>query len=261
MNARALLLFLLILMLACNDHDRNDLHVITSHPMDVGTEWIYNRNVIIKSFESETSGKVIGIDTFRYITKVCIEKDTILNGRRLKVFKSIDSSLDASFREYKSMDDDGLKTYAYTTFCVEPHASGDISFLKFSMLRNALFAECLIHETIPVLDIQLPLSLDSYWIYRQPNESGGLQIEKKVVGIESIRLNRRSFNCYKVEWIYINDPLFTGLSVTDWISDMGLIQRITVNERSTLVSDVMNPLFQRNVQIIEELSLHQLHLK
>ena len=43
--------------------------------MAIGTEWIYDRQLIIKKYESETSDKIVDTDIYNFTVKVWIDKD------------------------------------------------------------------------------------------------------------------------------------------------------------------------------------------
>jgi hypothetical protein len=82
-----------------------------------------------------------------------------------------------------------------------------------------------------------------------------VQINKKVIGAENLILNEETYRCYKVRWEYLNDPVFDGIIITDWISEKGLVKSKVVQERTTLVTDIGEPLYNKNIQIISTLTL------
>lgn len=258
MKLKALIVLVMIAMISCKEKVELNPPYVVSHPMIIGTEWTYNRQVLITKYESETSDNKLEIDTLNFVVKVWIDKDTIFNNDlSVKVFKVSDDGWHWK-NEYKYLDEEGLKTYAYSTSGNADVFGQKYSFLKSSMATNELIDGGLKIESPPTLDIKFPLNLSSTWTYRSPSEAGELQIDKTVVGYERIKVNERYHNCYKVEWKYLNDPLFNGIKVTDWISDNGLIKRLTINERVTLVPEVEEPLFNGNIQIIEVLTLELL---
>jgi hypothetical protein len=86
-----------------------------------------------------------------------------------------------------------------------------------------------------------------------------LQIDKEVSGAESVTLFGKTFSCFKVSWNYLNDPVYDGISITDWISDKGLIKRLTVHDRVTYTNEYGEPLFYG--QTIEILTLKDLKIE
>lgn len=86
------------------------------------------------------------------------------------------------------------------------------------------------------MNIQLPLTYDSYWTYRQSNSSPGWQIDKKVTGTDLIRIRGYEFSCFRVEWIYFNFPLDADIRVTEWIAEEGLVRRIIEIGRTDFIN-------------------------
>jgi hypothetical protein len=111
------------------------------------------------------------------------------------------------------------------------------------------------------LDVKLPLDNNSSWTYRYSSETRTLQIDKKVIGNETLSLFGQNFTCFKVSWEYLNDPVFDGIKITDWISEKGLIKRMTIYDRVTLVSQNGEPIIDGNAQVIETLVLKELRIK
>ncbi|MBN2396220.1 MAG: hypothetical protein JXC36_07150 [Candidatus Atribacteria bacterium] len=87
-----------------------------------------------------------------------------------------------------------------------------------------------------------------------------MQIDKSVIGNETLTLLGESFTCYKVTWEYLNDPAYEGVEITDWISNKGLIKRETIHDRVTLTTQDGEPI-DGNVQITETLILKALTIK
>jgi hypothetical protein len=85
-----------------------------------------------------------------------------------------------------------------------------------------------------------------------------LRIDKKVVGYERIKINNHSYDCYKVEWIYIENIFFDDTKIYDWISKEGLIKRLVIYER-TLYNDEESGLIG-SFQLTETILLKELKL-
>ncbi|MBN2396219.1 MAG: hypothetical protein JXC36_07145 [Candidatus Atribacteria bacterium] len=145
---------------------------IDTYPMAVGTEWTYDRQVIIKKFESETSNNIVDNDTANFTVKVWIEKDTVLNDTMsVKVFKSRENDNNWTSNQFKYLDNDGLRNYAYSNSGganVFAKKSSSIKYVLFADIYNnsgnaIITSDDIIFEDKPTLDIQLPLGDNSSW--------------------------------------------------------------------------------------------------
>lgn len=230
MRQKALIFLVLIVMISCDDNEKGIVPNVNSYPMNIGTEWVYDRQMVMKKYESETSNEVIGIDTMNFTIKVWIEKDTVLKDTMaVKVFKSQDIYNNWTSNEYKFFDKEGLKTYAYS--------GGDnifakkSSYLKSSIGFGELTGDEIYFETKPTLDVKLPLDRNSSWTYKDSSDTRALQIDKTVIGIERVNLIGQNFDCFKIDWTFINDLVFEGIKITDWISEEGLIKRLIILDR------------------------------
>ena len=237
------LLTLLSILVGCENNESDILSNVDSYPMAVGTEWVYERQIIIETYESETSNNVIDIDTIYNSVKVWIEKDTILNDTMsVTMFQSEvnDDNWIMMSSQFKYLDNEGLKNYAYLNdgSLVFPKNSSLIKYGLFTDFYKTGYNELLpvnsmIYEENPTLDIQLPLTEKSSWTYRKPTETRVLQIDKSVTGVETLSITGESFPCFIVSLEYLNDPDFEGIEFTDWISNKGLIKREIIVDRTT----------------------------
>ena len=90
MKKNYLILFILAAVIGCNNEEYNLTPNVDRYPMTIGTNWTYDRQVIVNKYESETSNNIIDIDTMNFTVKVWIDKDTVLNDTmNVKAFKSI----------------------------------------------------------------------------------------------------------------------------------------------------------------------------
>ncbi len=154
--------------------------IIDCIPINIGSEWIYDFQQIDIKYETETSDKILDVNTMSHTLKVWIDKDTLLSGT-IKVieFKSIlDDYIWTTSIKYQFLDNEGLKTYAYTSVSSEI----DIFF-----------------EEKPTRDVELPLNHYSYWTYRELTGESPLQIDKKVVGNEIVSNFGLNYNSYKIK--------------------------------------------------------------
>lgn len=233
---------------------------ITSLTLSIGSEWNYLREATLTKFESETSDKVIDTQTLTADINITIEKDTVFNDsiNRIVFCKHEKILMESSglstgsyfgypdmyYYYYKFIDDEGLKNYAYRSPSSHKLKSGmnheDAFIDVFSNygIENILIrtADDIYIESTPPLEIKLPLNEKSGWTFREPNEITGLQINKKVIGYELVNVNGEDIFCYKIEWEYLNDTVFKGIQVQEWISEIGLIKSETIYDRVTLTT-------------------------
>jgi hypothetical protein len=264
-----ILITLISISISCDKKEDYILPNVDTYPMAAGTEWTYDRQVIINKYESETSNNIVDIDTVNFTVKVWIEKDTVLNDTmNVKIFKSRENDNNWTSNQFKYLDNEGLRNYAYS------NSGGAIVFakksfsIKYGLLTDfyktvdngIVIGDDIIFEDKPTLDIKLPLGDNSSWTYRKPSETRTLQIDKSVIGKETLTLLGESIACYKVAWEYLNDPIFGGVEITDWISNKGLIKRETIHDRVTLTTQDGEPI-GGNVQTIETLTLEELNIK
>lgn len=167
-------------MVSCDDKEKNIVPTVNNYPMNIGTEWVYDRQMLMKKYESETSNEVIGIDTMNFIVKVWIEKDTVLKDTMaVRVFKSQDIYDNWTSYQYKFFDIEGLKTYAYSGGAIA--FAKKSSYLKSSIGFDELTSDEIFFETKPTLDVKLPLDRNSSWTYRHSSDTRALQIDKTVI--------------------------------------------------------------------------------
>jgi hypothetical protein len=258
MKQRALILLTFIAMISCDDKDK-DIN-INSYPMNIGTEWIYDRQLIVKKYESETSDKIIDIDTINFTDKVWIDKDTVLNDTmNVKVFRSRENNNNWTSNEYKFIDNEGLKNYAYSNSeAINVYAKGKV-YLKFSNGLGKVASEGIIFIIKPTLDIKLPLDRNSSWTFMKSSDIQELQIDKNVIGTERVNLIGQNFDCFKIEWVYLNEPALEDIKVTDWISEKGLIKRIRNYGRTIISDEDGEPLYFG--QLIETMTIKSITIK
>ncbi|MGB9747927.1 MAG: hypothetical protein ACPLXM_13455 [Bacteroidales bacterium] len=236
-------IFLAILVVAC-DHD-NDHDGLAGYPMKTGTIWKYERILSLEYYESELSGNIVRTDSFLSEVYVVVVRDTVLNGKAVKCFGAYDYP--ASFRsmEFFFEDTEGLKCYGYWNPgpVVYARKTGSVignlfSFRGLSGMVGMIEDDApLFLEDPPTLNIKYPLKKEIRWTYRYPRQGMPLQIDKKAVGEEVLESNGKLYGCIKVEYVYMNSDIFSGLQMTDWIAEEGLVQRISTIDRVTLTTN------------------------
>ncbi len=249
-------------MISCEKDDPNKILSTANYPMEVGTEWTYDRQIIVKKYQTN---RITDIDTVNFISKVRIDNDTLLNDTmQVKVFIAQDNSASSwTSSQYNYVDNTGLRTYAYSNAgpLVFPKNSENWPTFNFQSLTDIWFLTNgeLFYENPPTLNIKFPLEDNTSWTYRVASQQSSLQIDKEVVGVESLNLIDRNFNCAKVEWNYMFDTNYEGISTIDWIAEEGLIKRITIQDTVTVTNETGDSLYI--AQIIESLTLKDLKLK
>lgn len=255
------LLFIVLLAFSC-DHDKdNDHDGLAGYPMKTGTFWSYDRFIIIDYYESDQSETIIRTDSIPSEVSVTILRDTVLNGQAVKCFGAYDYPATFRSMEYFFEDADGLKCLGYqnpgpAVFARKSSfvAGNLFSFKGLSGLVGIAEDDSpIILEDPPTLNIKYPLKKGVQWTYRYPREGMSLQIDKKAVGEEVLERNGKLYGCVKIEYLYLYSDLYSGMQITDWIAEEGLVQRISVTDRITLVGHEGESL--GTVRIREVLSL------
>jgi len=256
----------IIILLSC-EKNAKVFDPIDSFPVSPGCEWIYTSESLMKIFESSSSNKVIDVDTVRFSVRVKIEKDTLLNDTmNVKQFVSTIDKYGYISKQYYYSDASGLKAYAYSHSSSHSFARKNvlnfnpIDFLPFGESLSASQTEpsIIVIQPAPRLNLKFPLEINSAWTYAQPFEPLNLQINKKVIGYEFLRINNLSYPCYIVSWIYLKNSLFDGTKIYDWISKDGLIKRQITYERTNIESAMEEGL--ESVQITETILLNELSI-
>lgn len=263
MRKYLMILILIFVIISCKKNDNKLTLIINSYPMNIGTEWTYDRQIIVKKYDSSSFYKAEKIDTINFITKISIVKDTILNDTmNVTVFKSREENNNWTSNHYYYIDNNGLRNYAYMNAgaIVFPKKSAHPNFSNLEMIvdKIKLTNGELFIETPPTLNIIFPLENNTSWTYREPSESDILQIDKKVVGSENLVLFEQTFECLKVEYTYLNNPNYDKINMTEWISNEGLIKRLTTIDSTTVTNEIGEPLY--TAQINESLILKELNI-
>lgn len=241
MKNLTLLLSCIFLFFACDEDNNGAILTVESYPMEIGSEWTYERSLIISYFESEESSNIVEVDTFKFVDNVWIEKDTAFNDTiNVKIFKS---KTDAYiYAQYMYLDTEGLKTYAYQGAAPSVFAKKTGVNFNYTLNNNfeafAITDEIFIEE-IPRLNIKLPMGIGTSWTYKESTENSPLKITKKVIGTETIAVANNEEICLKVEYEYSNDSNYDDIHATEWYSEKGMIKR-TFNFGKITITDENN---------------------
>ena len=231
MRKSLLILLLIGCMISCDEKEEKSIDPnVVSYPMTVGSQWTYDRKIIIDHLESENSDKVVATDTFKFVVNVWIDKDTVLNVKEVKVFKAREVGGMHTSCNYYFLDSEGLKTYAYLSGGLNVFAQAGVH-LKSATDKTLLEDNRIFYENPPTLDVKLPLTAGSRWTYRHSAENNNSLIDKEVTGGETLKLIGQNFDCYKVSFIFNVEPQKSNTLMTEWISDKGLIRRISTHKK------------------------------
>jgi hypothetical protein len=248
MNRSFLIILLILVWVSCSKKEDELIPDIKKFPTAAGTHWIYDRLLIIKEFESETLGKIINTDTIFQKFEVWVEKDTLLHDSlNVIVFKTRDNNQSYTSSVYRYFDGDGLKTYAYSNPGMSNETKNgalnlpSVPLILTSQHQTSMESEIIVEE-IPLLDVRLPLKSRYSWIYKHSTINNPLQIIKYVSGAETLMLDKKEYISLKISWQYQNDPLFNGIKMTEWISDLGFMKVSTAYPRNTMVNQTGEPI-------------------
>lgn len=236
-----LILCLIGCLTACDTTQYNLTPSVAGYPLRVGARWTYDRMVIIKKYESDSSSVVTDANTIHSEVNVWVEKDTVLDKKTVKVFKSREGDMEHPATWYVQNDKDGLKIMATQNPGLNVLAHQKLFFqLKTSA---GSFNDSIIFEPTPILELKLPLQPDTRWTYKDSIATDSLLIEKAVAGNETLTLQGMKINCYKLEWIYSYHSLFKGYKITEWLSEKGLMKRNVFYDRITFTDENKKALY------------------
>lgn len=251
---------------SCMEKTDISLNQLSDYPVSVGNYWIYNRTIIIKYYDSINSTQITDIDTIIYSSKVFIEKDTLMNDT-ITVQKLVTQELESDNKstQYIYSSNKGLQCYAYTGGLMCSPKNANIYIHPFSLLpinktynsNNSNNFNNIIYETPPTLIIKYPLNSESKWTYREPSGCFNMQIDREVIGIKLIQTQAGKFECFEVKWDYLDNEIFNGFSIVDYISNKGLVKRVITNNKVTITTYTGEPISGKTVQITQTIELKE----
>lgn len=198
-----LLLLLILPLISCDKKEETIIPNIMTYPMTVGSQWTYDRQIVVNRYESKTSKKIVGTDTYNFIVKVWVDKDTVLNGKQVMKFVAEDENI--KHVNFNFLDSEGLKTYAYINTGLMVFADAHFH-LKSAVMDQFTAQAPVFYEQAPAMNLKFPLQNGLRWTYRPSTETSSLKIEKQVTGSETLNVAGERFNCFKIDWIYSNAP-------------------------------------------------------
>lgn len=259
---RSLLSILVSLTLISCDKNETIPENTSNYPMTVGTTWSYDVVSINNVYLSVTSDSIVSSDTTKMEVVTWIDKDTIVNNKKLMVFKTRQNSLADSITsvEYYSLDNEGLKLHAYDYIDYISPYSTRRKFVKSPLVipntekmnsRSQKDSKRIYVFDTPVLVIKYPLTTTSEW-----SSMLHYQINKRVIATETLNISGHKYNCFKVLWNYPTYDVSDTPKITQWLTDDGVIKSETKFEKLYMTDSYGNNI--EKYDIIESMTIKSL---
>lgn len=259
---KSLLSILIPLTLISCDKNETTPETTNDYPMTIGTTWTYDLVSINNVYQSVTSDSIFSSDTTKTEAVTWIDKDTTINNKKLMVFKTKQNSLSDSITgvEYYSLDNEGLKLYAYDYIDYISPYSVKRKFTKSPLViqinekmnsRSQNESKKIYVFDTPVLVIKYPLTTTSEWNSMLP-----FQINKRVIATETLNINGHKYDCFKVLWNYSTYDVSDTPKITQWLTNEGVIKSETKLEKLYLTDLSGNNI--EKYDIIESMTIKSL---
>jgi len=218
-------------------------------PATVGNVWDYFYSYVetyyskagIKAVDTTTGGcnvNVAGIDTL---------SDTV-ETVRFHTSWAIGGN-EGTVEDYRLIRNDGMYLYAYDNPWQGPPkiAAPDAVYYEFKGMRFNSIEElvwtirtgyghlqkslnpALVIENPPIKELVYPLEIDRQWLYRDTDVGHVFDIQKKIIGIETVTVPIGVFECFVVRWSWDtdNDGVWdSDIEAYDYISGAGTVKRV-----------------------------------
>jgi hypothetical protein len=244
----------LILGLGCGDDDDppSSSGTTLKFPIRIGNIWEYSRTFYAANFDPPELEQTFGDTAFAQSVTYILRKDTLSDTLETFVFKTMWlEDFDGNYMlEYFNNAGDGMYGYAYSTppnwIGPPKKATTDGIYYNFKGLRyqnlDDLFAN--VYEKInsmpgkaadstfleepPIQELMYPIEVGQRWIYRSTDYGHALDMEKEIMGRETIEVPAGSFSCYQVQWFWDWDDdgeWETDIEGYDYLCDAGIVKR------------------------------------
>ena len=235
-----LLIFPLILFNSCSDRHSQEVENLR-FPLQVGNIWEYKVN-ITEYYYSDTAGNIEYQDTIHLTGNLTLtvaeksDRDSLKNVYRLVSKAEIFNSEHINTGYYKNLDDGlylfeiyslGINVLPKSTSKNDPlnKCNSIAGMLSNSLLFRNLNYGKLNDPDYPRKILPYPIKLNRQWTI---TDSDSLNIDKKIIGKDTINTKSGNFDCYVVEYLYDLD--YDGewddeISILDYYSENGLISR------------------------------------
>lgn len=250
--------FLITFLIFSCEKEKDTISKQDAFPLKVGNEWTY-------SYKIELSNIVYSHDSLTDRFDSIIEKQLSVEILEMKLNEGIETFQIASsdgfliYFEYYISDKEGLKydfpthhagldSYGifphsgYDWFCNNPFYKWQLDIKKSKSIKatNDL-------EEGQNLVVKYPLTIGDKWITDEFAE-----IEKSVSGLEQINISNTNYDCYVIDYLFLND---SSMITRDYVSDKGLIKRIrnidNVNLGYNCYADYKEEWIMTDCQLIE----------
>jgi hypothetical protein len=216
-------------------------------PVAIGNRWNYSN--FFSTVDHDTLGGESFDTTFGNSTVRISGLDTLSDTVETRQFiTSWNMGGSGTAINYRLIRDDGIYLYAYDGTWIGPPKAipGDgihyeCNGMRFSRLEDllqtirnggygkqkGLLPEQVIEDP-PVLELAYPLEVGHRWTYRDADLGQGWDMQKEVVGIDTLTIAAGTFECFVIRWFWDIDgdgQWDTDIDGYDYISGCGTIMR------------------------------------
>lgn len=233
------MLMFLFMIQSCNDSSNPIIPVDNNfiYPLKIGNHWNYNASVVYSNIRPDSIKN--RLTNYSIELRVSVTKDTILDSLQVIEMKEESQDYPDSY-SYYSNEEEGLIKYAYsnTPSLVLPKTSAVKKFIYKNKYYNSI--EELIkkqekiinlsktsYDSIIILDqpriiYKYPLDVGQEWIF----SPSVVRINKEVIGKEIVKTNVGSYECYKIQWKYLdsNGNTDNDFVYYEYVSSKGMLK-------------------------------------
>jgi len=230
-------------------------------PVGIGHHWEYDQQYI--SDGSGPGEEVLTDTVYASSTVDILSLDTLSDTMETYVFNYqwMDDFGGGSITDYRFVRDDGMYLYAYSGGWTGPPKSlADArTHCEFKGMRFESMEELIrtirtgkvrpqtslgpdqIIEDPPIREIAYPLSVGIRWMYRDVDLGHVWNMEKEIVGKETLTVPAGIFECYKIRWFWdMNDDgeWENDIAGYDYLSAAGIVRRLVqVSAPITIINE------------------------
>jgi len=234
----SLTILLIIVFIGCENKNNPDLDFI--YPISVGNNWSYENSFSI-FFDSLAAENGL-TDTTVYSTGIVeiIENTVIFDSIDCYNFRStiIESAGNFTGYEFYNNTDNKLISYGYIDpQMITPKNDQQYAYLMFNGKKFNNFREIFnwiekgLNEYTrddsiyydPVKCLEYPLAEGKQWTYRSAGNP--FRIDKLILGWEEIYVPSGKLDCWKIQWLYLEEDWDINITFYDYISKEGLVKR------------------------------------
>jgi len=220
-------------MQTCDEAPERGLPISSDfvYPLSIGNRWNYTMSITYSDIRPDSISHYLQNNTIEY--NEIVTKDTLLDTLRLYEIYSGSEDLAPSYA-YFANDSDGFFQYAYLAnqsdlrlpkaIMSKGHLQNLHDLTRGSLLFNKLsdlgWLSKAQSDSIHFLDepnmiYAYPWTIGASWIY-----SFEPRIEKKVIGIETVKTKAGIYDCYRIQWMTTN-PIYA-----EYVGIVGLVKSV-----------------------------------